>query len=128
MITRYRTPLFAAILAVATPTVGRAEEPLNDVFEKANHKMVKIFAAGGFARVKSSGTGMLISKEGYILTAASQLLDTSELVVHLYDGQRFKAQTIVLEPELDAAILKIRLEGKKPEDPTGLDLPYFDFA
>ena len=30
--------------------------------------------------------------DGHILTVASQLLDTSDLVVHLYDGQRMKAQ------------------------------------
>ena len=47
-----------------------------------------------------------------MLTVASQLLDTSDLVVHLYDGQRLKAQVVVVEPELDAAIIKIRAEGK----------------
>src|SRR5262249_54856139 len=57
-----------------------------------------------------------------------QLLDTSDLVVHLYDGRRLKAEIMVVEQELDAAILKIKVEGKKPGEPTGLDLPYFDFA
>jgi len=39
-----------------------------------------------------------------------------------------KAQVVVVEPELDAAIVKIRGEGKKLEDPLDYELPYFDFA
>jgi serine protease Do len=39
-----------------------------------------------------------------------------------------RAEVVVVEPELDAAIVRIKVEGKKPGEPTGLDLPYFDFA
>src|SRR5438477_1171475 len=35
---------------------------------------------------------------------------------------------MVVEPELDAALIRIVVEGKKPDEPTGLELPYFDFA
>jgi serine protease Do len=110
-----------------TPAVVVAADPLNEVAEKANQKLVKLFGAGGFSRLNNFGTGIIISPEGHILTVASQLLDTSDLVVHLYDGRRLKAQVIVVEPELDAAIIKIRIEGKKLDDPNGLDLAYFDF-
>jgi serine protease Do len=85
-----------------------------------------VFGTGGFSRLNNFGTGIIISPDGHILTVASQLLDTSELVVHLYDGRRLKAQVMALEPELDAAIIKIKLEGKKITEPTGLDLAYFD--
>src|SRR5205823_2870410 len=63
-----------------------------------------------------------------ILTVASQMLEASELVVHLSDGRRMRAQVIVTEPELDVALCKIKVEGKKLDEPTGLDLPYFDVA
>jgi serine protease Do len=39
-----------------------------------------------------------------------------------------KAQVLVIEPELDAALLQIKVEGVKPGQPTGLDLPYFNIA
>jgi serine protease Do len=113
-----------ALLPGRTPAV----DPLSEVHEKVNQRMVKVFGAGGFARVSSYGTGILISPDGHILTSASPLLDTSDLVVHLYDGRRLKAVSLVVEPELDAALIQIRVEGKKPGEPTGLDLPYFDFA
>ncbi len=111
-----------------TPAVVVAADPLNEVAEKANQKLVKLFGAGGFSRLNNFGTGIIISPEGHILTVASQLLDTSDLVVHLYDGRRLKAQVIVIEPELDAAIIKIRIEGKKLEEPNGLDLAFFDLV
>src|SRR4051812_37038176 len=123
MTTRPGTLIVAAFVAAAAfPAAGRAADPFNELAEKTNQKMVKVFGAGGFSRLNNYGTGIIISPDGHVLTVASQLLDTSELVVHLYDGRRLKAQVIVVEPELDAAIIKIRVEGKKIEEPTGLNL------
>src|SRR5262245_20537021 len=128
MTTRFASLLCAAVVAVLSPAAARASDPFNELAEKTNQKLVKVFGAGGFARLNNFGTGIIISKDGHILTVASQLLDTSDLVVHLYDGQRLRAQVIVVEPELDAAIIKIRLEGKKIDEPNGLNLDYFDIA
>lgn len=126
MLTRY-SALLIAVAALVTPAVAPAADPFAETVDKANKKLVKLFGAGGFQRLNNYGTGIIISKDGYILTVASQLLDTSELVVHLYDGQRHKAQVIVTEPLLDVALIKIRVEGKKIDEPNGLDLDYFDF-
>lgn len=116
------------VLLLIAPGFASAADPFDKVCDEVNTKMVKLFGAGGFSRLNNFGTGIIISKDGHILTVASQLLDTSELVVHLYDGRRLRAEVMVIEQELDAAILRIRVEGKKPEEPTGLDLPFFDFA
>src|SRR5579872_1294094 len=126
MITRSIIPTCAFLTLSLSPLTARAADPFNDVAEKANQKVVKLFGAGGFSRLNNFGTGIIISPDGHILTVASQLLDTTDLVVHLYDGRRLKAQVLALEPELDAAIIKVRLEGKKINDSTGLDLAYFD--
>jgi serine protease Do len=129
MLTRTVRSFFAAIVvAAALPASAAAADPFNELAEATNKKLVKLFGAGGFSRLNNFGTGIIISKDGYVLTVASQLLDTSDLVVHLYDGQRMKAQVVVVEPELDAAIVKIRAEGRKLEDPLGFDLNYFDIA
>jgi serine protease Do len=105
-----------------------AQPAIPTVAEQVNAKTVKLFGAGGFRGVVSYGTGILISADGHILTAAAQMLDTSELIVHLSDGRKMKAQVLVTEPELDAALVQIKVEGKKPGEATGLDLPHFDFA
>ena len=129
MLTRFGILICTAILATGvSPARANAADPFNELADQTNKKLVKLFGAGGFSRLNNFGTGIIISKDGYVLTVASQLLDTSDLVVHLYDGQRLEAQVVVVEPELDAAIVKIRAEGKKLEEPLGFDLQYFDFA
>ena len=124
-----RTSLILTALALTfAPAPASAADPFNKVANTVNEKLVKLFGSGGFKGVTNYGTGILISPDGHILTAATQMLDTSELIVHLYDGRRMRANVIVIEPELDAAIVKIKVEGKKPDESTGLDLPFYDFA
>lgn len=120
--------LSVAAAVVLTSGSAPAADPFNKVCDTVNSKTVKLFGAGGFSRLNNFGTGILISPDGHILTVASQLLDTSDLVVHLYDGRRMRAEVVVIEPDLDAAIVRIKVEGKKPGEATGLDLPHFDFA
>lgn len=121
------TRTLAAALLLTAPAGAPAADPFADVVKGSNRKLVKLFGAGGFSRLNNYGTGILVSKDGHILTVASQLLDTSDLVVHLYDGQRLRAQVLATEPELDAALVKVRLDGKKIDEPNGLDLDHFDF-
>jgi len=121
-----RAAVLAWIGVAAFPARGTASDPFNGVAEKVNQKLVKLFGAGGFRGVTNYGTGILISPDGHILTCASQMLESSELVVHLADGRRMRAGVLVVEPELDVALLKLKVEGKRPDEPTGLDLPYFD--
>jgi serine protease Do len=87
------------------------------VAEQVNRKMVKLFGAGGVAGLQNYGTGILVSADGYVVTVASPLLDTAELIVHLSDGRRYGAKVVVAEPELDAALVKIEKVD---------DLPCFD--
>jgi serine protease Do len=118
--------VFAILAAVAFLDTASASDPFNEVAAAVNQKVVKLFGAGGFRGITNYGTGLLISSDGHILTCTSQMLESSEIVVHLSDGRRMRAVVMVVEPELDIALLKIRVEGKKPDEPTGLDLPYFD--
>jgi S1-C subfamily serine protease len=117
-----------ALLLLLTAAPAAADEPFRAVADEVNGKLVKLFGSGGFRGVANYGTGIVVSPDGHILTAASSLLDTSELIVHLHDGRRVRAAVVVTEPELDAALVRVKVEGKKPAEPTGLDLPFFDFA
>lgn len=121
-------------LTVGVLVVCPAAAPAADTFEKVcrdvNTKTVKIFGPGGFQRLNTFGTGILISPEGHVLTVANPLIDqrAKDLVVHLYDGRRFRAVVLAVEPELDAAIIKVVKNADDPPlKPTGLDLPHFDF-
>jgi serine protease Do len=96
----------------------RADDSFAAVANEVNKKLVKLFGAGGFQGLTSYGTGVLVSPEGHILTVAGHMLTTQDLRVHLADGRRFHAKVLVVEPELDAALVKI----EKLDEP----LPYFD--
>lgn len=116
------TPI--ALVLLAAPS-ARATDPYVQVATTANEKLVKLFGAGGYRGAESFGTGILVSKEGHILTAASQFLDGRELRLHLPDGRKYPFKIKVIEPEFDAAILQID-QPKKEKDVLPLDLPYFD--
>ena len=120
-----RWVILTASVLVAAP--ASAAEPVAKVADQVNEKMVKIFGAGGFRGVVNYSTGLVVSPDGHILTVASQTLDDSELIIHLYDGRKMKASVVVTEPELDVALLKIKVEGQKPGEPSGLNLPFFNF-
>jgi len=109
----------ALVLPIVLSLDARGDESFAAVSEKVNQKTVKVFGSGGFTGLVSYGTGALVSPDGYILTVASHMLDTQELRVHLPDGRRFQGKVVVIEPELDAALVKI----DKVED-----LQYFDVA
>lgn len=124
---RIRSSLFTLLaLAGVSASTATAADSLTDVVDEVNPKLVKLFGFGGFKGLTHYGTGILISEDGYILTTASQMLDTSDVTVHLYNGQRMRATLVVVEPDLDAAIIKIRVENKPIDEPIGMKLPFFD--
>jgi serine protease Do len=116
--------LSIALLVLASPA-AYATDPYSQVATAANEKLVKLFGAGGYRGAESFGTGILVSKDGYILTCAAPFLDGRELRLHLPDGRKYPFKVKIIEPEFDAAILQID-QPKKEKDVLPLDLPYFD--
>ncbi|MGE3807314.1 MAG: trypsin-like peptidase domain-containing protein, partial [Gemmataceae bacterium] len=93
-------------LAVTMRSSVRAES-FADVTKQVNKRTVKLFGSGGFKGLVAYGSGVLVSPKGHILTAASPMLDTPDLRVHLYDGRRYHAKVLYTEPALDMALVKI---------------------
>lgn len=112
----------AAILILFTGA-ARADTSFAPVAEAVNKKMVKLFGSGGFKGIVAYGTGILVSADGYVLTVAGPMLDTRDLRVHLADGRRYHAKVIVMEPELDVALVKI-----EPAKDEVLELDFFDVS
>lgn len=55
------------------------------------------------------GSGVIVTKDGYILTNNHVINDANEITVKLSDGRSTKAKVIGSDPETDLAILKISL-------------------
>ena len=121
---RSRYWLAAALTALLPSTLpAQGKDSFARVADEVNKKCVKLFGAGGYQGLAAYGTGVLVSKDGYILTVASQMLDTQNLRVHLYDGRRYEqVKVVVIEPALDVALLKIEKLEK------GEELPYYDIG
>ena len=109
-------------LLAAVPA-ARATDPYDKVAVAANEKLVKLFGAGGYRGAESYGTGIIVSPQGHILTAAAPFLDGRELRLHLPDGRKYAFKVKLIEKEFDAAILEI-VQSKKELLP--LELPFFD--
>ncbi len=56
---------------------------------------------------ESSGSGFIVSKDGYILTNNHVIDGSSQVAVRLLDRREFKAKVIGTDPTTDLAVLKI---------------------
>lgn len=112
--------LAAALVVILAAGPVRAEPSFRKVADGVNQKLVKLFGAGGIRGLPAYGTGIVVSPDGYILTVYSHILDTADLRVHAWDGTRYHAKVVAIEPVLDVALVKI--SSKEKQEP----LPYFD--
>ena len=62
------------------------------------------------------GSGVIISKDGYIITNNHVIAGASEVSVTLNDGAEFMATVVGADPETDIALIKIEGDGKKDFD------------
>lgn len=66
---------------------------------------------GQAASTASTGTGFILSEDGYIATNHHVVDQAESLSVVLHDGRTFQATLIGSDPENDVALLKIAAEG-----------------
>ncbi|MAG12787.1 hypothetical protein CL630_03175 [bacterium] len=63
---------------------------------------------------RSSGSGFIISSDGYVVTNVHVIRDALEIVVVLLDGAEFDAKLVGHDPMTDLAVLKINSEKELP--------------
>lgn len=69
-------------------------------------------------RQRGAGSGVIIDKEGYIVTNNHVIEDASEIEVLLNDNRTFKAKLVGADPSTDLAVIKIESS----------DLPYLTYG
>jgi S1-C subfamily serine protease len=107
--------------AKPTPQAKALSRAFIDATARVRPAVVKVLnfqeVWGGRYQQQASGSGVIISSQGHILTNRHVVLNTAGLVVQLNDGRSFKRIRIVgADPRSDVAILLI-------EDENAGDLP-----
>ncbi|HMT00485.1 MAG TPA: trypsin-like peptidase domain-containing protein, partial [Saprospiraceae bacterium] len=72
---------------------------------------IKDGALMGESLSSETGSGVIISPDGYIVTNHHVVKDADEVDVMLNDNREFKAQVIGNDPNTDLALIKIEAEG-----------------
>jgi serine protease Do len=84
--------------------------PFGDLFRH-------FFGEGGMPDIpehqqtQSLGSGLIISKDGYVITNAHVIKDADEIVVRLSDRRQLVAEVVGSDPRSDVALLKLDAEG-----------------
>jgi serine protease Do len=74
----------------------------------------ELFYGRGSSRpreVRGSGSGVIISSDGYIVTNNHVIEEAEEVNVTLNDNREFKAQVVGRDPNTDIALIKIKSEN-----------------
>jgi serine protease Do len=60
---------------------------------------------------QGSGSGFIVSQDGYILTNNHVVQGADRVTVRLYDNREFSAKTVGTDPTTDVAVIKIQTTG-----------------
>ncbi len=118
--------LFNFLLFVFITTRLGAQQPetltSKQIFDKASAASVVILAGEGAGRLHSIATGVLISKDGVVLTALHAVKGAAELQVRFANGEVFdQVQMTGSDERRDIAALKIAAGGVAFLSATGTD-------
>lgn len=111
---------FTAAAEVTTPGVVHVTSTgkQNNNYHRIDPFFQPFFRQQPMQPSKASGSGVIISEDGYIVTNNHVISNAAEIEIVLHNNERYYAEVIGSDPSTDLALLKI--------DKT--DLPYLSFA
>jgi len=104
--------LLASSVALALPAPAGAQ-PVGDVFRRVSPSVVVIrsrgrdVSASGQVRFGEIGSGVLISPDGKVMTAAHVVHAMDEITVEFIGGESVKARVVASEPAADLSLLQL---------------------
>ena len=114
--------LMMAVLMAAAPVPAGAQR-LSEIFKKANPSVVVVLTRekeippAGNAQptsVAGVGSGVLVSNDGKVLTAAHVVQTADAIVVELLTGEILRARVVSSEPAADMALLQLERAPAMP--------------
>jgi serine protease Do len=101
----------------ADKTIHSVVHVKNVSYHKVSNPMLEFFYGykGGQAQEQvGTGSGVIISEDGYIVTNNHVIRDASEIEITLNNGKSYKAKLIGTDSKMDIALLKIDADEKLP--------------
>jgi S1-C subfamily serine protease len=97
------------LVAAVSAGTGRAAtgDTPQEVIAAASRKVVKIYGAGGLRGLEGYQSGIILTPDGRIATAASTVLDSDEIDCVLDDGRRYPAKLVGFDARRELALLAI---------------------
>lgn len=99
----------------ADKTIHSVVHVKNVSYHKVSNPMLEFFYGykGGQAQEQvGTGSGVIISEDGYIVTNNHVVRDASEIEITLNNGKSYKAKLIGTDSKMDIALLKIDADEK----------------
>jgi serine protease Do len=110
---------FAAIADAVRPSVVyvRSERSQTAEQRRVPPGMERFFPRGvpqGPGLERGTGSGFIVSEDGYLLTNNHVVEGADKVIVRLLDRREFTAKVVGSDPNTDVAVLKIDAEGLRP--------------
>ncbi|WP_035659914.1 trypsin-like peptidase domain-containing protein [Flavobacterium seoulense] len=106
----------------ADKTIHTVVHVKNVSYHKVNNPMLEFFYGykGGQSQEQvGTGSGVIISEDGYIVTNNHVIRDASEIEITLNNRKSYKAKLVGTDSKMDIALLKIDADEKLPYTPFG---------
>jgi serine protease Do len=115
-----RPDSFAELVEKLSPAVVyiRTEQPAGrerDVFEEFFGRRMP----GRPRRPSGTGSGFVISADGYVVTNNHVVENAQKITVVLHDGRELAGDVVGRDPKTDLALLKVKVDGELPTAPLG---------
>ena len=88
--------------------------PFDDFFEHFFGRPLPPSEGEGDLFQRGVGTGVIVSKDGYILTNNHVVAEADKIIVVLSDNREFEAKTVGTDAQTDLAVLKIEADKLLP--------------
>jgi len=104
------------VIPIATPTpqidaVGRMPLTNAQIVEKGQPSTVCILVEDGRTRTAGSGSGIIMTTDGYIITNNHVIAGATKIEVVLHNKRRYDARTVGTDHLSDIAVIKIDAAG-----------------
>lgn len=124
--------IWSALIGILllTHTWARAEKEINLAIRRVYPALVRIHvvreeAEGGrLNKLRASGSGVIIHREGYVISNHHVAGRARRLLCRLADGEEIEADLVGSDPLSDIAVIRLRLEQRRRPDP----LPVAEFG